>query len=191
MPQFGVRKISGRAPAATVAIPRPPRRPDFRFRARLASAALLGVLSAVAGCGGSASARGATRPGATGVAPSDAGAASAGGAVEQFLSAARVGDVRAMGLLFGTAAGPVAARDAAPDVEKRMRALACYLGHDSARILDDLPAVGGGARRVLTVALRQRELARETRFTVVPGPRGRWYVEAFDIDRLSDFCRPQ
>lgn len=96
-----------------------------------------------------------------------------------------------MGLLFGTAAGPVAARDGATEVEKRMRALACYLNHDASRVVDDLPAVGGGARRVLTVALRQRELARETRFTVVPGPRGRWYVEAFDIDRLSDFCRPQ
>ena len=94
-----------------------------------------------------------------------------------------------MGLLFGTAAGPIAARDAAPDVEKRMRALACYLGHDSARVVDDLPATGAGARRVVTVALRQGELARESRFTVVPGPRGRWYVEAFDIERLSDFCR--
>jgi hypothetical protein len=43
-----------------------------------------------------------------------------------------VNDARSMGLLFGTAAGPVAGRDAPGDVEKRMRALACYLAHDSA-----------------------------------------------------------
>jgi hypothetical protein len=124
------------------------------------------------------------------VAPSDAGAASAAGAVEAFVAAARVGDARTMGLLFGTAAGPVAGRDAPADVEKRMRALACYLSHDAVRVVNDVPAVAAGDRRLVTVALRQRELARETRFTVVPTARGRWLVEAFDIERLSDFCRP-
>jgi hypothetical protein len=124
------------------------------------------------------------------VSPADAGAASAAAAVEGFLAAARVSDPRTMGLLFGTPAGPIVGRDAPADVEKRMRALACYLTHDSARIIDDLPAVAAGNRRLLTVALRQRELARETRFTVVPTPRGRWLVESFDIERVSDFCRP-
>lgn len=111
--------------------------------------------------------------------------------MEQFLSAARGTDVRAMGLLFGTAAGPIAGRDPADEVEKRMRALACYLAHDQARIVDDLPAVGAGPRRVVAVALRQGELARETRFTAVPGPNARWFVESFDVERLSDFCRPR
>jgi hypothetical protein len=123
-------------------------------------------------------------------APADAGAASATAAVTGFVAAARVNDVRTMGLLFGTAAGPVSARDAAGDVEKRMRALACYLAHDAARVTDDLPAVAAGERRLVTVAIRQRELARETRFTVVPNARGRWFVESFDVERLSDFCRP-
>jgi hypothetical protein len=59
-----------------------------------------------------------------------------------------------------------------PDVEKRMRALACYLAHDQARVIDDLPAVGAGARRLVNVALRQRELARDVRFTVVPTAGG-------------------
>jgi hypothetical protein len=150
------------------------------------------VVALAAGCSGGRSAQAVRASGPVArVAVGDAGGASATAAVTQFLSAARGTDVRAMGLLFGTAAGPVAARDGATDVEKRMRALACYLAHDQARVVDDLPAVGGGARRVLTVALRQRELARETRFTAVPGPGGRWYVEAFDVERLSDFCRPQ
>ena len=150
------------------------------------------AVALAAGCGGARSAASARASGPVArVTPGDAGAVSASAAVTQFLSAARSADVRAMGLLFGTAAGPVAARDGSTDVEKRMRALACYLAHDQARVVDDLPAVGGGARRVLTVALRQRELARETRFTAVPGGAGRWYVEAFDVERLSDFCRPQ
>lgn len=153
----------------------------------LALAVLAGAASGA--CGG------ARRPSASGpvarVALGDAGAAGPAAAVTEFLAASRLTDVRAMGLLFGTAAGPVAARDGATDVEKRMRALACYLAHDTARVVDDLPATGGGGRRALTVALRQRELARETRFTAVPGPAGRWYVEAFDVERLSDFCRPQ
>jgi hypothetical protein len=143
-----------------------------------------------AGAGGAACTRAAAPAGARPVAPADAGAASATAAVEGFVAAARVNDARSMGLLFGTAAGPVAGRDPQADVEKRMRALACYLTHDSARVVDDLPAVAAGNRRLVTVALRQRELARETRFTVVPTARGRWLVEAFDIERLSDFCRP-
>jgi hypothetical protein len=120
----------------------------------------------------------------------DGGAASPSAAVAGFVAAARSYDARTMGLLFGTAAGPVAGRDPSVDVEKRMRALACYLTHDSARVVDDLPAVGAGTRRMVTVALRQRELARDVRFTAVPTARGRWLVESFDIERLSDFCRP-
>jgi hypothetical protein len=147
---------------------------------------LLLAAGGAAGCarGGSA----ASRP--TPVASADAGAASALAAVTQFIAAARSYDARAMSLLFGTAAGPVAARDGSADVEKRMRALACYLTHDNVRIVDDLPAVGAANRRLVTVALRQRELARDIRFTAVPTARGRWLVESFDIERLSDFCRP-
>lgn len=121
----------------------------------------------------------------------ESGASSAGAAVDRFLTAAQSNDARAMGVLFGTPAGPVAARDAADEVDKRMRALACYLSHDGARVVDEVASSAGGGRRTITVALRQRELARETRFVAVPGPSGRWYVESFDIERLSDFCRPQ
>lgn len=148
--------------------------------------ALAAACVVTAGC-----ARGpAPAPGARPVAAADAGAASATDAVQGFVAAARVNDARSMGLLFGTAAGPVAGRDAPADVEKRMRALACYLSNDSARVVDDLPAVAAGNRRLVTVSLRQRELTRDTRFTVVPNARGRWLVESFDIERLSDFCRP-
>jgi hypothetical protein len=117
-----------------------------------------------------------------------ADATSATGAITAFLTAARVTEVSAMAGLFGNANGPITEREGSSTVEKRMRALACYLGHDSARIVEELPGVGSS--RAVTVELRQRELTRRARFTAVPGPRNRWFVESFDINALADFCRP-
>lgn len=116
------------------------------------------------------------------------GATSAPQAVERFVAAARTPDVRTMGSLFGTTDGAVSGRQPEVDVEKRMRALACYLTHDSARMVDDVPGVGRG--RIVTMELRQGELVRRPRFNAVAGPRGRWFVESFDINTLADFCRP-
>jgi hypothetical protein len=126
--------------------------------------------------------------GRAGGAVADAGAADGPAAVDQFLGAVKRDDVQDMARVFGTAAGPIAARDAADAVQKRMRALQCYLRHDSARTIG--ASTGAGAGQVLRVELRQRELVRETRFTTVPGPGGRWFVESFDINALSDLCRP-
>ena len=117
----------------------------------------------------------------------DGGALSAAGAVEGFLAAARGGNANVMAGLFGTANGSISRRDPPNDVEKRMRALQCYLTHDTARLLDDAPGLGHG--RVVSVELKQRELTRKTQFNVVPGPHQRWYVESFDIQALSDLCR--
>ena len=118
------------------------------------------------------------------------GAATSTGAVEGFLHAAQETDARAMSGYFGTRAGPTTLRDPGADVEKRMISLACYLSHDSARVLGDVPGVADVGDRTVTVELRQRELVRQTRFTVVPGPGNRWFVQAFDIDAVSDLCRP-
>jgi len=131
------------------------------------------------------------QPAATGTGGSvdaGAGAADGPGAVERFLGAARAADVQAMAQLFGTSDGPISNRDPAAEIEKRMRALQCYLTHDGSRLLGAAPGPSG--KQVIQVELRQRELTRQTRFTVVPGPRRRWFVESFEINSLSDFCRP-
>ena len=130
----------------------------------------------------------AVRSSAAGAVATGDGATSAAAAITSFLQAARVTEVSAMARLFGTTNGPITEREGSVEVEKRMRALACYLSHDGARIVEELPGVGAG--RAVTVELRQRELSRRARFTTVPGPRGRWFVESFDINALSDFCRP-
>jgi hypothetical protein len=109
--------------------------------------------------------------------------------VEQFLAAAHGGDLRTMASLFGTSAGPITQREDANAVEKRMRALQCYLTHDSARVVDDLPAASGPGREV-EVELRQSSVIRRTTFSAVPGPHDRWFVSSFDINRVTDLCHP-
>jgi hypothetical protein len=118
-----------------------------------------------------------------------AGAPSAMGAVQQFLAAAHAGDMRTMASLFGTSSGSVAQRDDANTVEKRMRALQCYLTHDSSSVVDDSPGASGPGR-ILTVELKQRSLVRRTTFNAVPGPHDRWFVESFDITKVTDLCHP-
>jgi hypothetical protein len=118
-----------------------------------------------------------------------AGAPSSQGAVQEFLAAAHGGDVRTMASLFGTSSGPITQRDDANSVEKRMRALQCYLTHDVATVVEDRPAMSGPARQVV-VELRQRNLVRRTTFSAVPGPHDRWFVESFDISAVTDLCHP-
>ncbi|HEY0777475.1 MAG TPA: hypothetical protein VGD56_05860 [Gemmatirosa sp.] len=125
------------------------------------------------------------------VAASGPGGVTSTAAVEGFLRAAQTTDARAMSNYFGTRAGPTTMRDPAADVEKRMIALSCYLAHDSARVLGDVPGIGAAGERTVTVELRQREIVRQTRFTAVSGPGNRWFVQAFDIDAVSDLCRPR
>jgi hypothetical protein len=116
------------------------------------------------------------------------GALSAQAAVQEFLAAAHEGRWQMMAALFGTSSGSIARRDAANDVEKRMRTLQCYLTHDVARVTEESP--GQGSSRSLQVELRKANLVRRTNFVAVPGPNDRWYVEAFDIQAVTDLCRP-
>jgi len=152
---------------------------------------VIAATSLLAGCASAPRPGGA--PGAGGAAsqPGAPGSPTSSGAVTAFLAAAQSADARTMSAYFGTRAGPTTTRDPAADVEKRMIALACYLQHDGARVLGDVPGVADAGDRTVAVELRQRELVRQTRFTVVPGPGGRWFVQAFDIDAVSDLCRPR
>jgi hypothetical protein len=158
------------------------------MRVRKIVGSVLVVVAAVGLPGCRSAAPAVVRSSATGAVVTADGATNAAGAITAFLEAARVPEVGTMARLFGTANGPITEREGSAEVEKRMRALACYLTHDSARLVEDLPGVGSG--RAVTVELRQRELTRRARFTTVPGPRGRWFVESFDINALADFCRP-
>ena len=115
-----------------------------------------------------------------------AGAPAPMDAVQRFVGAARAQDTRSMMALWGTTKGIAGTGE---DAEKRMIIFQCFLGHDAARVLSDAPSLGAG--RNVSVELRQGQLTRQTKFTAVQGPGGRWFVESFDINAVSDLCRPQ
>jgi len=116
------------------------------------------------------------------------GAPTSVGAVERFLGAARAHDAQSMSAMWGTSDGPMQKRVSEAETEKRMIVIQCFLTHDQARVTGERAMSGGG--RHVTVELKQKELVRSTRFTAVPGPGERWYVESFDIEAVRDLCRP-
>ena len=106
-------------------------------------------------------------------------------AVQRFVNAARTQDTGTMLALWGTSKGAVGT---GTDVEKRMIIFQCFLGHSAARVVTDAPNMGPG--RAVTVELTQGEMVRQTKFSAIQGPGGRWFVESFDINAVTDFCRP-
>ena len=114
------------------------------------------------------------------------GAASAQLAVDQFLKAAKAGDLQAISTVWGTKDGPARETMDRTQMEKRVTILACYLNNDSARILGEMP--GSQGHRELRVELKKGNLTRQTTFYTIAGPGGRWYVENVDLASVRDFC---
>lgn len=114
------------------------------------------------------------------------GAAAPRLAVEQFLSAAKAGDLQAMSVVFGTNKG--AARDNMPwnELEKREVILQCFFNADSYRIVSDTQGTDG--HRVVRAELSKGTVSRQPNFFVVQGPAGRWYVDNMEIAVVRDFC---
>jgi hypothetical protein len=114
------------------------------------------------------------------------GAASSQLAVDVFLKAANATDLQAMSTVWGTKDGPARETMDRTQLEKRLSILACYFGHDSARILGEMPGLRG--HREVRVELKKGNLTRQTTFSTIGGPGGRWYVENEDIAAVRDFC---
>lgn len=150
---------------------------------------LIAFVVGAAACASSPSST-ATSPGPA-AAPSGGatGASSARAAVEAFLASVRAQDVQATSAIWGTSSGP--ARDSdkmnRTQLEQRVLIMQCYLKHDRARIVNDLPASDG--KRTVRVELTNAGRVRQTNFTTVQGPKSRWYVESADLEPVKDFCR--
>jgi hypothetical protein len=114
------------------------------------------------------------------------GAAAPRLAVEQFLSAAKAGDLQAMSVVFGTNKG--AARDNIQwnELEKREIILQCFFNADSYRIVSE--AAGADGHRVVRAELAKGKVLRQPNFFVIQGPEGRWYVDNMEIAVVRDFC---
>lgn len=117
------------------------------------------------------------------------GAADARGAVLSFLDAGKNGDLQALSAVWGSSAGSVRDAGTIPrdEMEKRELVMLCYLSHDSHQIVSDAQAPND--ERVLSAQLRRGPLTRTANFYAVAGPNGRWYVRAFDMEALTDFCK--
>jgi hypothetical protein len=118
-----------------------------------------------------------------------AGATSARGAVEAFLTAVRAQDLRGMSAVWGNDKEPTAAHIKREELEKRLIVLQCMLSHDKFRYLEDNARLATGGRQSYIVELTQKQLTGQTTFTTVVGQGGRWFVEDIKLDGLKEFCR--
>ena len=119
--------------------------------------------------------------------PNAPGGATAREAVQKFLAAAKAEDLQAMSNVWGTSAGPARSTMDRQQLEQREIILLCYLKHDSYRITNESPGADG--ERVFDVETTYRGLTRSANFFATPGPAGRWYLRAFDNEKLKDICQ--
>lgn len=147
--------------------------------ARVKKLAIVGLL-VVAAC---------TRPVSVGTAanPNAPGAATPREAVQKFLAAGKAQDLQAMSSIWGTSAGPARSTMEQEELEQREIILLCFLKHDSYKIASESPASNG--ERVFNVEMTYKDMTRAANFFATPGPAGRWYLRAFENEKLTDICQ--
>jgi hypothetical protein len=121
-------------------------------------------------------------------AASGSGAESPSAAIRQFLDGAKRKDLTAMAAVWGTERGPASKSMDRKELERRELIMMQCLAHEKSTIGASGPGEGG--RLKVPVQVTAGTLKASPTFTVVEGPRKRWYVENFDIDQLRNegFC---
>ena len=115
------------------------------------------------------------------------GAAASQIAIQQFLNAAKAGDLQAMSAQFGNDVSPLREGAGRQEVERRMLIMACHLRHDDARI--GPPQSGQNGRTQHRVELTHGTKTASPLFTTVQNTKtGRWFVETFDLEAVRAFC---
>ncbi len=106
-------------------------------------------------------------------------------ALERFLRAVNARDLQTMAQLFGTEDGSITRQEPAPDVERRMFALARLLRHSDYHVKGQqiVPGRLGGAVQLL-VELDLADRPVTVPFTLVRTGAGDWLVEEIDIDPI-------
>lgn len=143
----------------------------------------LPMLLLAAACGGGYSA---AAP-AAGAAPT---AASASIAVEQFMRAVADSNLTRMGQYWGTARGAAAVTGEPANWQQRVVVMQLYLSGGSFRVIGDVPAAGGGDRRVVTIDLVRGTCSKQVPFTLGQAPGGGWIIVSLDLNDAGNPARP-
>lgn len=116
------------------------------------------------------------------------GAETPAAAIRQFLDGATRRDLTAMAAVWGTERGPASKSMGRKELERRELIMMQCLAHEKAIVGASGPGEGG--RLKIPVELTAGTRSAAPLFTVVQGPRTRWYVETFEIDKMRDqgFC---
>jgi len=119
---------------------------------------------------------------------SGTGAESPSAAIQQFLSAAQRKNLTAMANVWGTEKGPASQTMNQRELERRELIMIQCLPHEQATLGTPAPSEAGRLRIPVELTLLTRKA--KPIFTVVRGPKDRWYVENLEIDQLRDqgFC---
>ncbi len=119
---------------------------------------------------------------------SGTGAESPSAAIQQFLSASQRKDLTAMANVWGTEKGPASQNMNQRELERRELIMIQCLPHEQATLGTPAPSEAGRLRIPVELTLVTRKA--KPIFTVVRGPKNRWYVENLEIDQLRDqgFC---
>ncbi|MCX5761268.1 MAG: hypothetical protein NTW72_07160 [Gemmatimonadetes bacterium] len=119
---------------------------------------------------------------------SGGGAENPTSAIQQFLDGAKRKDLSAMAAVWGTERGLASQTMGTKELERRELIMIQCLGHEKAVLGTPAQSVGGRLRIPVQVVASDRKAT--PMFTVVRGPKDRWFVENFEIDQLRDqgFC---
>lgn len=93
-----------------------------------------------------------------------------------------------MAAAWGTENGPASKSMGRQELERRELIMMQCLAHEKYTVGPSGPGEGG--RLKIPVTLTAGTRAASPLFTVVRGPKQRWYVEDFEIDKMRDqgFC---
>ena len=93
-----------------------------------------------------------------------------------------------MSAVWGTERGPASKSMGRQELERRELIMMQCLAHEKAVVGASGPGEGGRLKVPVTLTAGSR--AASPTFTVVKGPKSRWFVENFDLDQVRDqgFC---
>lgn len=118
------------------------------------------------------------------------GASSAREALDLYMTAVKAQDLQAMSLAWGSRRGPV--RDDGDMTQealyKREMIQQCLTDHDTYKVVG-APRTPHADSAVFNVEIKKGTLIRQSSFITVRARSSRWYLLAFDPDKLKDLCR--